>query len=214
MHNRNKRISALPEQIWSLISQIDELKGRWVGGAKLNPQALGRLKRSVLVTSTGASTRIEGARMSDEDIEKYMRGLALTKFTDRDKQEVHGYYKLLENIFGTWRQLTFSENAIKHLHQELLKYAEKDERHRGEYKKTENAIEAYDESGKFLGVVFAMTPAYPYARRNTPASRYRQFRRGIPGHPSVPGREWQTFPSADEPAHAAVGLCLCAICLA
>jgi hypothetical protein len=63
-------LKSLPAEIWSRITRIDELKGQWIGGAKLSPQVLGRLKRSVLITSTGASTRIEGARLSDEDIWK------------------------------------------------------------------------------------------------------------------------------------------------
>ena len=73
----DRRLENLPASIWEKIAQIDELKGRWAGGVRLGPQALGRLKRSVLITSTGASTRIEGARLSDEDIEKLMRGISI-----------------------------------------------------------------------------------------------------------------------------------------
>ena len=84
----NTRISRLsPEsiaRILSAIAKIDELKGQWIAGAKLHPQILGNLKQSVLITSTGASTRIEGARLSDEDIEKLMRGISIQKFRDRD----------------------------------------------------------------------------------------------------------------------------------
>ena len=64
----DRRLKDLPASIWQRIAQIDELKGQWAGGVKLSPQVLGRLKKSVLITSTGASTRIEGARLSDEDI--------------------------------------------------------------------------------------------------------------------------------------------------
>jgi len=160
MDNRAKRISAISQKLWSLINQIDLLKGQWIGGARLNPQALGRLKRSVLITSTGASTRIEGARLSDEDVEKFMRGLSVKKFADRDTQEVKGYYELLENIFNSWKHIPFTESTIKHLHNELLKYASKDERHRGEYKKGENRVEMFDENGKSIGVIFETTPAY------------------------------------------------------
>lgn len=156
----DKRLEQIPSEIWSKIAQIDELKGQWIAGAKLSPQVLGRLKRSVLITSTGASTRIEGAKLSDEDIEKMMKGIAVNKFADRDKQEVKGYYELLENIFNTWRQLKFSESSVKHFHKELLKYADKDEYHRGEYKKTENRVEMFDEKGKSIGVLFETTPAY------------------------------------------------------
>lgn len=160
MKHHNKRIKNISQNIWSLISQIDELKGRWVGGATLNPQALGRLKRSVLVTSTGASTRIEGAKLSDEDIEKMMRGLSMQKFADRDKQEVQGYYELLENVFNSYEKIPFSEGTIKHLHRELLKYVEKDKLHRGEYKKIENKVEMIDGGGKSIGVLFDTTPAW------------------------------------------------------
>src|SRR4030065_1082564 len=120
------RLEHLPPEIWSRIIQIDELKGRWIAGAKLSPQVLGRLKRSFLVTSTGASTRIEGAKLSDEDVEKLMRGISIQKFADRDKQEVQGYYELLQNVFEAWQTIRFTESAIKHFHKELLKYVEKD----------------------------------------------------------------------------------------
>lgn len=156
----DKRLQNLPSAIWQKIAKIDELKGRWVAGAQLNPQVLSRLKRSVLVTSTGASTRIEGAHLSDEDVEKLMRGLSMQKFADRDKQEVQGYYELLQNVFNHWKSLRFSESTIKHFHNELLKYVDKDERHRGSYKLVENKVEMRDESGKTLAVLFNPTPPY------------------------------------------------------
>ncbi len=89
-----------------------------------------------------------------------MRGLSMQKFTDRDKQEVRGYYELLENIFNSWKQIPFSESTIKHFHKELLKYVKKDALHRGEYKKMENRVEMIDEAGKSIGVLFDTTPAY------------------------------------------------------
>lgn len=156
----NRRIKNLTESIWELINQIDEIKGRWVGGAQLNPQALGRLKKSTLITSTGASTRIEGANLSDEDVEKLMRGLTMQKFKDRDKQEVKGYYELLNNVFESWKHIQFSESTIKNFHQELLKQVEKDKLHRGEYKKIENKVHMIDEAGQSIGILFDTTPAY------------------------------------------------------
>lgn len=158
--NFSKRIANIPAETVSKIAKIDELKGRWVTGARLSPQVLGRLKRSVLITSTGASTRIEGARLSDEDIEKMMRGIHIQKFTNRDKQEAQGYYELLENVFNSWKRLKFSESAIKHFHQELLKYVDKDARHRGEYKKSENKVHMIDETGQSIGILFDTAPAW------------------------------------------------------
>lgn len=155
-----KRLKNLPQSIWELINKVDEIKGRWVGGAELNPQALGRLKKSTLITSTGASTRIEGSKLSDEDIENMMRGLTMQKFADRDKQEVQGYYELLNNIFDSWKHIPFFESTIKHFHQELLKFTEKDKQHRGEYKKVENKVHMIDEAGNSIGILFDTTPAY------------------------------------------------------
>src|SRR3989344_5098773 len=161
MHKLDQRLQNLTPEIWSKLNEIDQLRGRWITGAQLSPQVLGRLKRSTLVTSTGASTRIEGAQLSDEDVEKLMRGLAIQKFTDRDKQEVQGYYELLEKIFDSWKSVSFSESSIKHLHKELLKYVEKDDQHRGEYKKKENQVRMLNESGEVTDVVlFDTTPAY------------------------------------------------------
>ncbi len=156
----DQRLKNIPAEIWSKVAKIDELNGQWIAGAKLGPQILSRLKRSVLITSAGASTRIEGARLSDEDIEKLMRGIDIQKFAGRDKQEVKSYIELLENVFNSWRSLKFGENTIKHFHGELLKYVKKDEFHRGEYKKNENKVEMIDAVGRSVGVLFDTTPAY------------------------------------------------------
>src|SRR3989338_5136219 len=106
-HPFDKRLRAISPEIIKRITQIDECKGRWISGAHLSPQILGRLKQFVLVTSTGASTRIEGAKLSDKDVEKLMRGLSVQKFADRDRQEVKGYYELLQNVFESWRAIRF-----------------------------------------------------------------------------------------------------------
>lgn len=155
------RLQPVSAEHASLLAKIDGLKGQWLGGATLSPQVLGRLKRSVLVTSTGASTRIEGAQLSDEDVEKVMRGLNIKSFADRDKQEVKGYYELLTNVFDSWTTAHFSESTIKYWHKELLKYAEKDKAHRGEYKKQENKVHMVDKAtGHSVAVLFDTTSPY------------------------------------------------------
>lgn len=168
MARKNKldlRLQNIPPDIWRDIALIDELKGRWTAGAHLHPQVLTQLKRSVLVTSTGASTRIEGARLSDEDVEKLMRGISIEKFADRDSQEVKGYYELLQNVFNSYKSITFNESTVKHFHKELLKYVEKDKLHRGNYKTMENRVQMIDEARKSIGLLFNTTPAYltPFA---------------------------------------------------
>lgn len=160
MHRFDQRLKLLPSTILSAIAEIDEHKGRWLGGAQLNPQTLARLRQSVLVTSTGASTRIEGARLSDEEIEKLMRGIPIQRFADRDSQEVTGYFELLKNVFENWQELSLRESTIKHFHKELLKYVEKDSLHRGDYKKIDNKVHMVDAAGQSIGILFDTTPAY------------------------------------------------------
>jgi Fic family protein len=154
------RLQNIPQDIWLKITQIEAIKGKWEGSTKLSPQILGRLKKSVLVTSTGASTRIEGSKLSDEDIEKMLRGISIQKFSSRDEQEAQGYYELLQNVFDSWESLKFNENLVKHFHKELLKYVEKDIFHRGDYKKKENAVEMVNEVGESVGVLFETTKAW------------------------------------------------------
>jgi len=159
-HRLDLRLAMLPSNILSQVAKIDECKGQWIAGARLSPQVLGRLKRSTLITSTGASTRIEGAKLSDADIEKLMRGINIQIFADRDKQEVKGYFELLENVFDAWKSMSFSESSMKHFHQELLKYVDKDKTHRGDYKKQENQVQMINEAGESVGVLFDTTQAY------------------------------------------------------
>jgi len=153
-------LESLPSNILTLIASIDELKGRWTAGANLHPQILGKLKQSVLVTSTGASTRIEGAKLSDEEVENLMKGISVQKFKDRDAQEVKSYYKLLKNVFDSWQSIKLNEGTIKHFHQEILKYVEKDTFHRGQYKVTENKVQMVDAKGNIVGTIFDTTPVY------------------------------------------------------
>lgn len=154
------RIANISAEIWFKIAKIDEIKGRWTGCINLSPQILSRLKKSVLVTSAGASTRIEGAKLSDEEVEKLIQGIKISKWKNGDEQEVSGYYELLKNIFDSWKALSLNESAIKHFHNEMLKYVTKDERHKGEYKKVENNVIARNEKGEIVGVVFKTVPAY------------------------------------------------------
>ncbi|MEV8442673.1 Fic family protein [Actinosynnema sp. NPDC051121] len=154
------RLNSVPPDIVRLLGQIDEVKGQWANFAGLSPQVLGRLKRSVLVTSTGASTRIEGAKLSDDEVEALMRGLSMQKMADRDAQEARGYYEVLQLVFDEATDLELTENRVKELHARLLRYATKDERHRGTYKTLDNSVEMMAPDGQVVGVLFATTPAY------------------------------------------------------
>ncbi len=125
MENRFAKRAILNQEILQKITQIDEFKGLWKGSLRLSPQTLGRLKRSVLITSTGASTRIEGSRMSDDEVARLIAGLKSTPPKGRDAQEVAGYADLLGRIFDNWKTLKITEGQILHFHQILLNFQRK-----------------------------------------------------------------------------------------
>ena len=98
--------------------------------------------------------------MTDDEIRAYLSGLNIQKFIERDRQEVQGYHETLELILDNHNQLALTENNIKNLHSRLLRYSDKDENHRGNYKKIDNRVEAIDRDGRRLAVIFDTTPAY------------------------------------------------------
>lgn len=146
------------QKIHNLIAEIERLSGMWTAGVKLAPQVLNTLKRSTIITSTGSSTRIEGSKLNDEQIEKlFSAGLKVEKINTKDEQEVVGYKELLENVFNSFENIKFSESTIKHFHKELLKYSDIDKKHLGEYKFGDNSVVATDKSGNVVGVIFEPT---------------------------------------------------------
>jgi Fic family protein len=112
------------------------------------------LKRVATIESIGSSTRIEGSKLSDKEIEVLLSNLQIKKFNSRDEQEVAGYAEVMNTIFQHFIDIPLSENYIKQFHRHLLQYSEKDGWHRGEYKKNSNHVEAFDPDGKSLGIVF------------------------------------------------------------
>jgi len=147
------KLQILPEHL-NLISEIDEFKGKWLALGNLTPDRLALLKRVATIESVGSSTRIEGARLTDSEVEKLLSGLSSASFRSRDEEEVVGYADAMVLIFDSYDDIPMSENHIKQIHQILLKHSKKDARHRGEYKKFPNNVEAFTEDGRSLGVIF------------------------------------------------------------
>jgi len=136
------------------IARVDEFKGRWASLSQLAPERLSSLRRIATIESIGSSTRIEGVKLTDEEISKLLSGLDITSLKTRDEQEVAGYAELMELIFESWREIPLTENHLKQLHGVLLKHSDKDQRHRGAYKTSPNNVEAVDEHGQRIGIVF------------------------------------------------------------
>lgn len=154
------RVKNPEPHIVALLAAIDEARGVFRVGVRMTPQAISTLRKSVLVTSAGASTRIEGSKLSDEEVKKIMQGLSISKFTDRDSQEVQGYLETLQNVFDSFHSLSLRESTIQALHKELLKYSTKDDLHRGGYKQKENIVGVLGEDGKVARIMFETTTAW------------------------------------------------------
>lgn len=157
--NRLDNRIKLSNQVLLKITEIDELKGRWGGSLALNPRILGQLKRSVIITSSGSSTRIEGAKMTDKQVERFLRGLNQSVPKGRDEEEVAGYADILGRIFDNYNSLKVNENGVLQLHGLMLKYSKKDEQHRGKYKTKDNTV-AIIENGKIKKILFKPTPPW------------------------------------------------------
>ncbi len=136
------------------IAEIDEFKGAWHALGRIAPERLAGLRRVATIESIGSSTRIEGAKLTDREVEQLLTTIEIQSFATRDEQEVAGYAEVMEQIFAAWAEIDLTENHIKQLHRDLLKYSTKDERHRGEYKTLPNHIEAFGPDGRSLGIVF------------------------------------------------------------
>lgn len=156
---RTDSLRITPE-ILGLIAGIDEFKGAWRALGTLAPDRLSALRRVATIESIGSSTRIEGSRLSDREVERLLSNLQIRSFATRDEQEVAGYAEVMELVFSSWADIPPSENHIRQLHRDLLIHSENDARHRGSYKTSSNSVTAFDESGKPLGVVFE--PATPF----------------------------------------------------
>ena len=150
---RTDTIHITPE-ILSLIAQIDEFKGVWRTLGTLAPDRLSALRRVATIESIGSSTRIEGSKLSDREVERLLSNLVIQSFETRDEQEVAGYAELMDLVFESWPNIPFNENHIKQLHQILLRHSDKDSRHRGQYKTNSNSVAAFDENGNQIGIVF------------------------------------------------------------
>jgi len=154
-------------EILSLIARIDEFKGAWRALGTLAPDRLSALRRVAAIESIGSSTRIEGSKLSDREVEQLLSQLEIKSFATRDEQEVAGYAGLMELVFASWQEIPFTENHIKHLHQILLRYSDKDTRHRGNYKTSSNSVAAFDATGEQIGIVFQTASPFDTPRLMT-----------------------------------------------
>ncbi len=163
----NTDILAITPEILSLIAELDEFKGAWRALGTLAPERLSALRRVATIESIGSSTRIEGSKLSDQQVGQLLSQLEIKQFDTRDEQEVAGYAGVMETVFAHADTIDITENHIKQLHRDLLVYSVKDERHRGNYKTNPNHVSAFDADGQEIGIVFATATPFDTPRLMT-----------------------------------------------
>ncbi|HPE60592.1 MAG TPA: Fic family protein [Thiolinea sp.] len=141
-------------EILRLIAELDEFRGGWNSLHGLTPERLAELRHVATIESIGSSTRIEGSKLTDSEVEQLLGNIGTKSFKTRDEQEVAGYAEAMETVFQSFDDIPLTENYLQQLHAILLQYSHKDERHRGRYKTLNNHVEAFDAQGNSLGVVF------------------------------------------------------------
>lgn len=154
----------ITQEFLSLIAKIDEFKGAWRAFGTLAPERLLALRRVATIESIGSSTRIEGSKLTDRQVEMLLAKLEIKSFETRDEQEVAGYAEVMEVIFSSWEHIPVTENYIKQLHGMLLTHSDKDHWHKGNYKTTSNSVAAFDEDGQQVAVVFETTSPFDTPR--------------------------------------------------
>lgn len=149
------------------IASIDEFRGSWQALQSMPQEYLSRLLHVATVESIGSSTRIEGSRLSNEQVDTFLAHLAATTFTSRDEQEVAGYADVMRLIFSSWTAMPLTEATIRQLHRLLLAHSPREDWHRGAYKTTSNAVAAFDANAQPVGVVFETADPFETPRLMT-----------------------------------------------
>lgn len=155
----------ITSELLALISEVDEFKGAWRALGTLAPERLKALRHVATIESIGSSTRIEGSKLTDREVERLLANLEIQRFSSRDEQEVAGYAEVMETVFHAWAEIPTTENHMKQLHRDLLRHSDKDERHRGEYKTLRNDVGAFDAGGNMIGIVFETATPFDTPRR-------------------------------------------------
>lgn len=171
---------------WKLINQlsiIDRFGGSWEAIERREGQTLKHLKSIATVRSIGASTRIEGSKMTDDEVEALIKNLEISKLEERDQQEVAGYFDVLDLISESFRDIEVTENNLKHLHNLLMKYSEKDVWHKGNYKQVSNEVEATNPDGSKYTIFKTTEPGL--ATKNAMRSLIEWYKTDTEAHPLV-----------------------------
>jgi len=134
--------NSVHQKINQLLGTIDTFKGSWNALEQTKSGYLKELRKIATIESIGSSTRIEGATLTDKEVEKLLKSVKINKLEKRDEQEVVGYYEALEIILENYSDIPLTQSYIHQLHGILLKHSGKDQTHKGRFKNLSNQVVA------------------------------------------------------------------------
>lgn len=85
-------------------------KGHGTPLGRIAPDRLSSLSRVATIKSIGSSTRIEGAKLSDREVEAPLSNLRIGSFTTREEREGAGYAAVMETIFNAYDAIPLTED--------------------------------------------------------------------------------------------------------
>ena len=139
-----------------ILRQVEKFEIHWSKFRQREKSSLNQLKTLATIQSIGSSTRIEGSKLSDKQVQTLLENIDIIQIEDRDSQEVVGYYNALDIVTESPKDLRLTESTIKNLHNVLLKISDKDDWHRGQYKQYSNAVQATFPDGS-IQIIFKTT---------------------------------------------------------
>jgi Fic family protein len=148
---------------WKHLEQLREIEKfelLWSNLQKRESTSLNQLKTLATIQSIGSSTRIEGSKLTDNQVQTLIEQIDISKIEDRDSQEVVGYFNVLDIITQSPIGLRINESTIKNLHNVLLKLSDKDLWHKGHFKKHSNAVQANFPDGSTQIIFKTTEPGY------------------------------------------------------
>ncbi|MBF0298641.1 MAG: Fic family protein [Oligoflexia bacterium] len=178
-------------QLTKILTEIERFHGTFQSNKIFTPNLVTELKKTTIITSSGASTRIEGAILTDDEIKKFIsNGCKISKMSSRSEREVAGYVKALNYIYKYYNDLEVTEKNLRELHQILTSELTSDQlpkKQRGSYKDiTNHVVEKNLDTGKET-IWFKTTPPGPMTETATREliDNFNKFKQSEEIHPII-----------------------------
>ena len=101
-------------KIMSELSKIDRFDATWISVEKREGPTLKQLKSIATVKSVGASTRIEGSKMTDDEVSVLIENINISSFEERDNDRLKYYASLSqEELLINLKKMVLASYGIK-----------------------------------------------------------------------------------------------------